>query len=252
MAFETHLGSALRKAPAMWPWLGAYALTSILDSVLTWDLVGRGEAFEANPIAAEVLRHLGWGGLSLFKAAVACTFLGLTWVIARCRPRTGLCLARFACVLMVSLVGYSLALRARVGTETQTALAREKARIASLEAHRQRMVSYLRKLDELSHHISAGKLQLAQAVKELGQFIVQINYDPTILLENYCDGKKGEVCLAIHLVNRIGFVHRTDPATASRLLPRLRHEFTSFFCPLPAFALQWFPDENGGHETAMQ
>ena len=89
--------------------LGLYTALSAADFALTFSLIegSRGEAFEANPIAAVWLEEHGWAGLAAFKAAGVLVFLGTIVLLVRRRPRVAAGLVALGCSVLIGVTTYS-------------------------------------------------------------------------------------------------------------------------------------------------
>src|SRR5262245_24142327 len=91
--------------------LMAFAILSAADFALTRHLLhGSDTAYEANPVAGWLLARHGWGGLALFKVAIALVFVGLAAVVHWHRPRAAKQLLGFGCAALALVVIYSAAL----------------------------------------------------------------------------------------------------------------------------------------------
>src|SRR3989442_1605336 len=89
------------------PWMIAFGVVSLLDLGLTWLLVaGVAGAYEANPLAADILERFGWGGLALFK--LTCVGVTLTAVYAVRTRASSRRLLQVACLASGAVVIYSL------------------------------------------------------------------------------------------------------------------------------------------------
>src|SRR5262245_22133252 len=85
-----------------------YVLFSVMDWWLTWLMVGRGGAYEANPLAATVLARFGWLGLAIFKLVLVALVLGVGGYLWSRRPRTARFVLTLGCAAILVVVGYSM------------------------------------------------------------------------------------------------------------------------------------------------
>jgi hypothetical protein len=240
---QNRLGSGL------WPWLLALASVGTLDWFLTWLLVERRHAVEANPIAAKVLQQFGWWGLAYFKASSVILVAVLGHVIARKNRWAAQRLLQFACACTLLIVGYSFFQVIRQEIACASILERENRRLAMLLQQRQRFTKYVEKVHELSRQLVDENRPLSQAVQELVQFLAQTDPLPMGVLGLAEAGPNLEKRLAAHLVSQAGYLVKNQPEPALRLLSRLQKEFASSFSSprLPTMALAWFPKPENGH-----
>jgi hypothetical protein len=91
-----------------WIGVGLYAILSIADLILTFNLLRVNRAaYESNPIAARCLEQFGWGGLTAYKAGAVLIFISATALIARRRPTVGAGVVTFGCAVLFSVTTYS-------------------------------------------------------------------------------------------------------------------------------------------------
>jgi len=224
--------------------MAVFAVVSALDLFLTWTLVKDGAAEETNPLAAEILARFGWWGLSLFKAGAVAVVLALAFVISRkSRPAAGR-LLQFASCILVLVIAYSSCLLAQV-VASNGVLTKQQERRADIGQKRRNAQMYFEKLEQLAGEIIVGRVTLSMAARELVRFVGEVRHDPLPYLRAVADGFDLESLLAIHLVYHAGFQLLEAPESARSLLPELQSEFASaFYCPLPEFAVRYFPKEN--------
>ena len=219
-----------------------FATVSAADLILTWVLLNEGAAMEANPLASKILARFGWWGLGLFKAGGVAVVLALVFAISRKSRPAARRLLLFACSIVVLVVAYSSCLFAQVEAASNRVLTKQNERRADISQKRKNAQMYFGKLDQLSREIVVGKVTLSTAARELARYLGEVRHDPLPYLRTVAHGFDLESLLAIHLVHHAGFQLLEAPESARHLLPKLQSEFASaFYCPLPGFALSYFP-----------
>jgi hypothetical protein len=145
-----------------------FAILGLADLTLTWVLIqqGRGQVYEANPLAAWCLRNHGWSGLVVFKAVMLLCGAGVAAVISRRRPGTGGRLLALGCVATASVVGYSSYLTvACAGPFDELRIAHEDGARLGVQLAQRRKMSLL--LDRLADDVVNNRCTLAEALAEL-------------------------------------------------------------------------------------
>jgi hypothetical protein len=227
----------------LWSWLCALVSAGSLDWYLTWLHVEKGYAFEANPIAAYILKLFGWSGLALFKATSVLLVAVVVTVLARKNRAAAERLLQFGCACTFVIVGYSLFLIVREKIEDTRLVEKENRRIALALQQRRQFMTYSHKVDELTRLVIAENRPLVQAVQELVGYLEQIDRPPLGSLGVVGAGPHLEECLAAHVICHAGYLLRKQPRHALRLLVRLQSEYASAFSSptLPTSVLDWFP-----------
>jgi len=105
-----------------------FAVLGLADLVLTLHLIraSGGQIYESNPVAGAWLNSYGSLGLALFKALAMTLIVLCAILLSWRRPRSGVLLLRFSCVVTAAVVLYSVAL-ARHVTDKQQATATDSA-----------------------------------------------------------------------------------------------------------------------------
>jgi hypothetical protein len=246
-----NMQTSANRLMALWPWMALFAVVSALDLLLTWMLLKEGAAVEANPLAAKILARFGWWGLGLFKASGVAVVLALGFVISRkSRPATRH-LLQFASCILVLVVAYSSCLLAQVEVASNRVLTKQHERRAVIGRKHKNAQMYFAKLDQLADELVVGKVTLPVAARELARYLAEVQHDPLPYLRTVAQGFNLEPILAIHLVHHAGFHLLEAPESARILLAGWQSEFASaFYCPLPEFALRYFPKEGEFPEPA--
>ena len=92
----------------VWIGLGAFALLSATDWVLTYKiLTAFPTAMETNPLAAVCLKHGGWSGLAVYKALTVLVFFGGVYTLLKRRPPVAVGVVAFGCSALVAVTLYS-------------------------------------------------------------------------------------------------------------------------------------------------
>jgi hypothetical protein len=222
--------------------MAAFLTLSVLDLCLTGYLLGaRGDSFyEANPVAAGVLKRCGWWGLGGYKLACAGTVLGIAAFLGRRRPRVARRLLAVACPVVAVVVSYSLFLVAGNWTESnEMAQAREQARVLELVFSEQN--EYLARVHQYGEEIATGRLTLGEATEALKGTIARLqHFQPWRTLRLLYQGLSDEACLTAHLVREVGFALESAPQRGNPLA-HLEEEFVRL-CgrPLPPAARQTY------------
>ena len=224
--------------------MAAFACVSALDFLLTWALIREGAAVEANPLAGDILARFGWLGLGLFKAGAVAVVLLLGVIIRSKSRRAARRLLQVGCSIVVLVVAYSSCLLVRVEINNRV-LAAAKQRSVTIVQNRQSAQICFGRLDQLTGELLLGKVTLPQAAGELARFLEGASYDPFPHLQVAARGFNRQGALAVQLLRHAGYYLLETPDEARRLLPRWKSEFAyTFYGPLPAFALEFFPKED--------
>jgi hypothetical protein len=93
---------------AVWIGLGAFALLSAADWLLTYKiLTAFPTAMETNPLAAVCLKHGGWSGLAVYKALTVLVFFGGVYMLLKRRPPVAVGVVVLGCSALVAVTLYS-------------------------------------------------------------------------------------------------------------------------------------------------
>lgn len=96
--------------PRLVVWLSLLVVLQLADLGLTWLLIGSGlrtSVLEANPLAAAVLQHYGWGGMVMLKLSTTLVVLLALFGVLRRRPALGRRLLHFSCAFLLLVNCYS-------------------------------------------------------------------------------------------------------------------------------------------------
>jgi len=220
-----------------------YALLSCLDLFLTWLLVdGVRGAYEANPLAADILGRYGWSGLALFKGGCVAIVLATGALLWRRRPRTARLILGLACSCALGVVSYSLWLSDLGAEAAAWGQQLAHARIRSLHYSEQHKAqhAYHKRVEQLAQDLARDRCTLAQAVSEICSFLEEGDHDPVRYLKYFYDGLPKEAALAAHLVRHVGFQVAGDPALARRQFQSMSRQFAVYHAPLPLIASESF------------
>jgi hypothetical protein len=92
----------------VWTGLGAFALLSATDWVMTFTLLRlHPGAVEANPFAAACLERYGWDGLALYKFAGVFVVIAAVVLIERRRPSVAAGVVAMGCAVLLSVTVYT-------------------------------------------------------------------------------------------------------------------------------------------------
>jgi hypothetical protein len=220
-----------------------YLLLSGVDLLLTWLLVDSlGGAYEANPLAADILARYGWSGLALFKGGcVALVLATATW-LWRCRPRTARLLLGLGSASSVAVVGYSLWLTGFGVTAPgwNQDMAAARLRGDRLDALHDRAHAYERRLQELTEDLFRGRRSLRDAAAALDDYLDEIRHNARHYLNTFYEGVPKDAVLAAHLVRQVGYRTRNNPEQARRQFHALAEQFATYQAPLPAVCTEPF------------
>jgi Domain of unknown function (DUF5658) len=231
------------RAPAFWvACVLIYVLLSGVDLWLTWLLIeGMGGAYEANPLAADILARYGWPGLALFKGGCVALVLGAGACLWHSRPRTARLLLGLGAASSVVVVGYSLWVAGFGVTPPGWRQDMDDARVrgARLDALKGRQKAYGQRLEELTDDVMRGRRTLRNAAEALDQYLDEIRHDARYYLNTFYAEAPREAVLAAHLVRQVGY--RTDnPDEARRQLRNLAEQFAGYHALLPAVCTEPF------------
>jgi hypothetical protein len=212
-----------------WLWLAALAGLNGLDWLLTRFLVQQGEAYEANPFAAQVLQRFGWWGLGFLK--LCSTALVLLTVCVLCwnkQARLARRLLQCGLAIMLGVVAYSVLLLC-LGHDRESLgiMARAHEFSQALDSKRQRQVLYLEKVEELARRLHWGRLTLGQATRELSAYCERIRPEPYFDPRDVDASPSLQGCLAARLIRQVSQLVGEGPNL--QLLDKLRVEFSSQF-----------------------
>jgi hypothetical protein len=214
--------------------LAVFALLSVADWYLTWQLVvaGDGQIYEVNPLANVWLRSFGWVGLTIFKGLDMVFVAVLALYVARHRPRAGARLLLFACSANALVVAYSscLALQADSLRATKTdeiRCAEQKNRCLDREMERERRYKAL--LAQLGADLTSQRLRLGEAVDRLAQ--TDSSHDPRWMwhLHRAYPGRSDAECLALQLVHFTLADLTHNPATGRSLAQQLEAQYVATY-----------------------
>ncbi|MFL5340889.1 MAG: DUF5658 family protein [Gemmataceae bacterium] len=195
-----------------------FIVLSALDFTLTWLLLRRGSAAEANPVAAWWLTHFGWLGLGAFKAATVVTFVVLVGVVARRRPALSRRMVAFACAAVAIVVVYSGGLAAARPSDAEPEL--------ELEPVLRRGEEYRAVLLEVSAGVAEQRLSLAAAAECLAATSKAADPAWLAVLHTEFPGLSDRHCLAATVAQfTVGGMYNTSEAAET--IARFRQELKS-------------------------
>jgi hypothetical protein len=214
--------------------VAGFLTLSALDLLLTRQLLTTpGTCFyEANPVAARILRTAGWWGLGLFKLACAGTVVGVYVVLARRRPWLARAVLAGAVPVVCLVVGYSLFL---AGGSDRRAIVEAHERQRELDHRKRDRLVYQGKLDQAAREVLARQQSLPEAARALLAYLPSLHYNPLYPLENYYPTLSNEGRLAVSVFREASYLLQNVPAERRHAaLARLTTEFTATYaCPVP-------------------
>ena len=233
-------------------WSIVFVVASGLDLFCTWLLLaGSDVAYEANPLAAYILKNHGWLGLSLFKggAVVFVTSLGLAININY--PRSALRMFRISSALVLCVLAYSVFLFCPwTDPEGYRNLAEARQRSEALQRRHQSFRRFMDTLDQLAQAVLAKNISLVDATASLHGVLEQTDYNPFPSLRLSCgESATDQACLAAQLVRNVGFLVQTDPIVREQTKAWLEDEFDAFDMPLPEYSTESFEGDHADDEA---
>lgn len=229
----------------------AFIALSVLDFYLTWLMVGKwGIATEVNPLAADVLHHAGWVGLSLFKFAVTAFVVVLIQAVARRNLRSARILFRTGVIALSLVVGYS-SVQLLANVDAIHSLASHSDRKEVLHQRERVSRRFSRRADMAAEKILSGECSLACAVEELYLFSSRTVPRGADYLRGgvYTDFNE-ETTIAANLICRVGHRINHDPVRARRLFHSLVIDFQRYHNTLPwTFEIAFFPKKQSFHSN---
>ncbi len=195
-----------------------FLFLSVLDYALTWLLLRRDGADEANPLAAWWLDQHGWLGLAAFKIAAV-----LAAIIARRRRDLARRVLGFACatatVVVLNSAGMTLAAAVRIGPTPDDLAAQEQHLNAALD----RGERYRSVLMAASEAVAANRLSLEEAADRLAQTAQGTDPEWLVKLRREFPGLDDRKCLAAN-VAQFTLGRLRYQADATEVTSRLRSE----------------------------
>jgi hypothetical protein len=205
-----------------------FALLGLADLTFTWALLqqGRGQVYEANPVAAWCLRHHGWVGLGVFKAVMLLSGSGVSAAISLRRPGTAGRVLAVGCVATASVVVYSgyLATACAAPLEELRGAQDQQERIEARQVQVREVAVLLQRLAE---SLAGDHQSLAEAVAEL-EPAARANGDWVGALRLTYPDRSASQCLALCLMRRC-LDSGLDEDQHNALAVRLSAAFRSLF-----------------------
>jgi hypothetical protein len=214
--------------------LALFALLSVADLFMTWQLVqaGDGNVYESNPIANAWLASFGWTGLAMFKGLAMVMVAGAALYVSLYRPKTGGRILTFACSATAMVVLYSCYLclhpePLNAASAEEAFAAEQKGRILDKEMSRQKQYHAL--LAQLSKDLMAHRLTLHDAVARLAESDKARNPQWMAVLHRTYPGRSDAECLAIHLISHALTTAPHDLTVRQSLASQFEAEYQTTF-----------------------
>jgi hypothetical protein len=207
--------------------LRLFVLLSLADLALTaWLLSVHPEwVVESNPVAAWWLARFGLAGLAVFKVATVVVVGLICRRLLRSRPVLGHGVLAGACLVVLTVVGYSSYLAHDLHGHAQVldVLEREGQ---TLDVKHAELQAYHKMVNHLVNDLVANRLTLKEVVNQMSQS--DRSHDPVWVnqMKVVYGSDSLEICLAKSLLRRISSdTFGSDP----NVLQRLEEQFTNDF-----------------------
>jgi hypothetical protein len=230
----------VRPRECIFPFLLGFVILSLLDLLLTWNLVesSGGVVYEANPLAGDILADHGWCGLTWFKLATTAIVVAIGIIIHQVRPRTARWLFGGASAGMSLIVGYSIFLcisQPWIDPFVQTTVALEQSREANLKDGLAASHQYAGELESHASALITEACDLQTAVRELQELLRGLRIDPLRTIRLSSPGLSDEACLALVLIRHVQTALREHPVQQHFVVARLEEQFEKLYgtSPIP-------------------
>jgi hypothetical protein len=212
---------------------------SLADLALTWHLVGQGNGrvYEGNPVARWWLLNYGWGGLALFKLALAVIVGALIAVIARRRPSVARTALSISCGILAVVVLYSCFL---VGTAvahpsfgSSEVEDPDLAPVVEKSQQLNRLLAQATAYHDLLERLSADLVARRRTLREAVELLAQTDQGNSPLwlktLRRAYPGRSDRACLAANLVYNSLFLLQGGTSVDEEIIRRLAADYRSCY-----------------------
>jgi hypothetical protein len=215
-----------------------FGLLSVTDLLLTGWLLQRPEqsVYEANPLASGVLALWGWPGMVALKLAAVLLACGLGVFLFRRRPRAGLGVFVFGCVITGAVVLWSGCLALALETDPSNACSAEdrllREETEAIWKKRATLAEYQRCIGRIADDLIGARCGLKEATERLAATERGQERGWLLALRDLYLTESDLECLAINVARQTVWMlgdRQADPAQVYEVSDRLAAEFQALF-----------------------
>jgi hypothetical protein len=215
-----------------------FGLLSVTDLLLTGWLLQRPEqsVYEANPLASGVLALWGWPGMVALKLAAVLVACGVGVFLYQRRPRAGLGVFVFGCVITGAVVLWSGCLALALETDPDGLSSSEDRRLReeteAIGRKQATLAEYQRCIGRIADDLIGARCGLKEAIDRLGA--TEQGQDRAWLrtVRDFYRNESDLECLAIHVARKtVGMLadREADSFQVCEVSDRLAAEFQALF-----------------------